>query len=72
MLLVPWFDIKALGAILAGVIAALACSARGFSRPGARWGVIAGCAFLVLLGWELTFPAVLFVPRLIVMRFMLS
>lgn len=55
VLLVPWFDIKALGAILAGAIAALACSARGISRPGARWGVIAACAFLVLLGWELTF-----------------
>ena len=55
LVLVPWFDIKALGAILAGVIALLACAVRGRALPGARVALFAGVAFIALLGWQLTF-----------------
>lgn len=54
LLLVPWFDIKALGAILAGVLALIACAVRGRALPGAKAALLAGFAFLALLGWQLT------------------
>lgn len=56
LLLVPWYDLKAIGAIVAGSAALLACAVRGARHlvPGSRAGI--GFALLVfaLIGWQLT------------------
>jgi hypothetical protein len=56
LLAVPWYDLKALSAIVAAAIAAALCAARGVAkrRSGARAGLAAALAALVLVGWQLT------------------
>ena len=56
VLLVPWFDFKAMGAILAGALAASAAGIVGLHRgvPRAGWAVAAGLAIMVSMAWEAT------------------
>jgi hypothetical protein len=54
MALIPWFDIKALAAILAGALALAACAARGRidRRPGAAAGLATAFACAGLIAWQ--------------------
>jgi len=56
LLLVPWYDLKAIGAVVAGATTLLACAVAGARRgvPGAY--VAAGFSVLIfaLIGWQLT------------------
>lgn len=56
VVLVPWYDLKALGAILAGILALLACAGRGSREgvPGARAALAAGIALLGLMVYQRT------------------
>jgi DNA-binding LytR/AlgR family response regulator len=56
LLLVPWYDIKAMAAILAGLIAVAACAAHGLRSGRPKAAVALGGTILVigLLGWQLT------------------
>lgn len=52
----PWFDIKALGAILAGALALAACAAFGLRgrRPFAGMALGAAILLVLLMAWQLT------------------
>jgi len=56
LLLVPWYDIKAMAAILAGLVAVAACAAHGLRRGRPKAAVALGGAILVtgLMVWQLT------------------
>jgi DNA-binding LytR/AlgR family response regulator len=56
VLLLPWFDIKAMGAILAGALALGACAARGRRdrRRGAAAGLASAAACVALMVWQKT------------------
>ncbi len=56
LILVPWYDIKALAALLAGAGALIYCGVFGWrkSAPRARWAVAAGLALILLMAWQLT------------------
>ena len=56
VLLIPFYDIKALAAILAAAIAMIACGVHGLRRslPGAWAAVAGGAAMILLMGWQLT------------------
>lgn len=56
LLLVPWWDLKALGALLGGLLVMLSCAWRGASAglPGARVGVAAAILMIALMMYELT------------------
>lgn len=56
LVLIPWYDIKALAALLAAAGALIWCGVRGWrkSRPGARWSAAAGVALIGLMAWQLT------------------
>jgi len=56
LLLIPWFDIKAMAVILAGAVALGACALHGRreGRSGAAAGVVAALACVALLAWQLT------------------
>ena len=56
VIVIPWFDIKALGAILGGAAALGACAARGRleRRPGATAALAASLACVALMAWQLT------------------
>lgn len=56
LIFIPWFDLKAIGAILAGVLAMLLCAVRGLGdrRSHARLALLAALAFLGVMAWELT------------------
>jgi len=56
ILLIPGFDLKALGAIAAGVAALLVCALRGLAdrRPQAVWALVAALVFVAAMAWELT------------------
>jgi DNA-binding LytR/AlgR family response regulator len=56
VLLVPWFDLKALGGILAGALALGICAIRGrrAGRPGATAAIAAALACPLLIAWQLT------------------
>jgi DNA-binding LytR/AlgR family response regulator len=54
--LVPWYDLKALAAILAGAAALIACGVRGIrtAQAGAWASVAAGLALIGLMAWQRT------------------
>lgn len=56
LLLVPWYDIKAMAAILAGLIAVAACSGKGLrsGRPKAAVALFGAIVVIGLLAWQLT------------------
>ena len=56
LLLIPWYDLKAIAVIVAGIVALLACSVAGARRGVAGAKVAAAFALLVfaLIGWQLT------------------
>ena len=54
VILVPFYDLKALVGILAGAAALGVCAVRGRARRGARVALAAALAVPVLLAWELT------------------
>jgi DNA-binding LytR/AlgR family response regulator len=56
LLLLPWYDLKALGAILAGLLALAIAAARGLRdrRPGARAGLAAAMLIAGLMAWQRT------------------
>lgn len=56
LLLIPWYDLKAMGAIAAGMVALLTCAAAGARRGVAGAPVAIGFSLLVfaLIGWQLT------------------
>jgi hypothetical protein len=56
LVLVPWFDLKAMGAILAGALALGFAALIGIRRrePGARWAAGASAAIVLAMFWELT------------------
>jgi hypothetical protein len=56
LLLVPWYDLKAIGAICAGAAALLACAGRGARRgvPESRAGIAFALLLFALVGWQLT------------------
>jgi hypothetical protein len=56
LLLVPWYDLKAIGAIIAGATALLACACRGARRglPESRAGIAFALIVYALIGWQLT------------------
>ena len=56
IVLVPWFDLKALAAILAGIAALLVCARRGLSdgAPGARAALVGGIAMVALMAYQRT------------------
>jgi len=56
VLLMPWYDLKALGAILAGATALALCSLRGLreGRRGAAVGAAAALACILLMLWQRT------------------
>lgn len=56
VLLVPGYDIKAMGAILAGLAALLSCAVKGARArvPGARVAAAAALAVAGLMAWQLT------------------
>jgi hypothetical protein len=57
LLLVPWYDLKAIGAIAAGAAAWLACSVRGARRgvAGARAAIAFPLILFALIGWQRTY-----------------
>jgi DNA-binding LytR/AlgR family response regulator len=56
LLLVPWYDLKAIGAIIAGAAALLACAGRGAKRgqPESWVGIAFALILFALIGWQLT------------------
>jgi DNA-binding LytR/AlgR family response regulator len=54
VLLLPWYDVKAMSAILAGLLACAACAVRGRRRRGARAALAFSVTAIVLLAWQLT------------------
>jgi DNA-binding LytR/AlgR family response regulator len=56
LLLIPWYDIKAIGAIAAGAAALLACGARGLGRgvAGALPAFGFGLTLFLLIAWQRT------------------
>jgi DNA-binding LytR/AlgR family response regulator len=52
--LLPWYDIKAMSAIFAGLIACGLCAVRGRRRPHARTALAFAAAGVALLAWQLT------------------
>jgi DNA-binding LytR/AlgR family response regulator len=56
LLLIPWYDLKALAPIMAGFAAAFACSVRGMRSavPAARLGAAAAATAIVLMVWQAT------------------
>lgn len=56
LVLVPWFDLKAMGAILVGALALGFCGLDGKrrGRRGALWAAAASLAAVVLMLWEVT------------------
>jgi hypothetical protein len=56
LLLVPWYDLKAIGAVAAGAAALLACAGRGAGRaaPESRAGIAFALVMFALIGWQLT------------------
>jgi DNA-binding LytR/AlgR family response regulator len=56
VLLVPGYDIKAMGAILAGLVGLLACAVKGARAriPGARVAAAAALGVAGLMAWQLT------------------
>jgi MFS family permease len=56
LLLMPWYDLKALGAILAGAAALGVCAARGLGtqRRGAVAGLAAALAIVAIMAWQRT------------------
>lgn len=56
VILIPWFDFKALGAILAGIIAIIVCAAKGVrdAKPFARVALGVGITLLLLMLYQTT------------------
>lgn len=56
LILLPWYDLKALGAILAGLLALAIAAARGVRdrRPGAKAGLAAALLTAALMAWQRT------------------
>ena len=56
VVLMPYYDFKALGAILAGALALLAAASIGARqrRPFARFGILAALVMIGAMSWELT------------------
>lgn len=56
LVLLPWYDLKALGAILAGALALAIAAARGLRRrrAGAAAGLAAALACVALMAWQRT------------------
>jgi DNA-binding LytR/AlgR family response regulator len=56
LLLLPWYDLKALGAILAGAAALGLCAGAGLRarRPGAIAGLAAALAVVAIMAWQRT------------------
>ncbi len=56
LLLIPWYDIKAMGAFLAGLIAVAACAAHGLRlrRPKAGVALVGAILVIALMVWQLT------------------
>lgn len=56
VLLIPFYDIKALAAILAAALAMIACGVRGHRRsiPAAWAAAVGGAAMIGLMAWQLT------------------
>lgn len=56
LLLVPWYDLKAIGAIAAGAVALLACAASGMRRgvPGSAAGIGFPLLLFALIAWQRT------------------
>lgn len=56
VILLPWFDFKALGAILAGALLLAAAAIQGLRRraPGARWVLAAAVAIVAIMAWQAT------------------
>lgn len=56
VLLIPYYDIKALAAILAAGLAIIVCGVHGIRRsvPGAKAAAAAGAATIALMAWQLT------------------
>ncbi|HEX8621084.1 MAG TPA: LytTR family transcriptional regulator DNA-binding domain-containing protein, partial [Allosphingosinicella sp.] len=56
LILIPWYDLKAIAAIAAGAAALLACAAGGARRriPGARPAIGFALLLFALIGWQLT------------------
>jgi DNA-binding LytR/AlgR family response regulator len=56
LLLIPWYDLKAIGAIAVGLIALLACAAAGARRgvAGAKVAIAFALLVFALIGWQLT------------------
>ena len=54
LLLIPWYDLKAMGAILAGAAAIGAAAIRGRQRPGARVAMAGAVLIVACMAWQLT------------------
>jgi DNA-binding LytR/AlgR family response regulator len=54
LVVLPWYDIKAMSAIFAGLIACAICAIRGWSRPNARFALAFAAFGIALLAWQLT------------------
>ena len=56
LLLIPWYDVKAMGAILGGAVAIGVAAERGRrrSRPGAPAALVGAAAIVLLMAWQLT------------------
>src|SRR6185436_14772389 len=56
LILAPWYDLKAMGAIVVGAIALATCASSGLRRGLSGAGVaLAGAALVpILIGWQLT------------------
>jgi hypothetical protein len=56
LVLIPWYDLKAIAAIMAGAAASLACAVRGVWRglPGARAAIAFPLTLFALIGWQRT------------------
>lgn len=54
LVLIPYYDLKAISAILAGAVALAVCARRGRGRRGARAALAAALAAPALIAWQLT------------------
>jgi DNA-binding LytR/AlgR family response regulator len=58
LLLIPWYDLKAMGAILAAALAMIVCGGHGLrerrSGAGAGAAIVGGLMIIVLMAWQLT------------------
>lgn len=54
LLLIPWYDVKAMAAILVGAVAIGVASWRGRRRPGARVALVGAVLIVALMAWQLT------------------